>query len=78
MSVDFVELHVLHIFPEYGKHPWKKVLAEVRSLTKVQLRKKRLKRKGLYAKVPTEQEVQEINYLVQDFLNSDSTERVLQ
>ena len=74
----FVELHALDIFPDYRMHPWEKVLAEVRSRYQGAAQKeKRLKTKELYAKVPTLQEVQEINFLVQDFLNSHLTERAL-
>ena len=76
--MDFVELHALDIFPDYRKHPWEKILAEVRSRYQGAAQKqKRLKIKELYANVPNLQEVQEINLLVQDFLNSDLTENVL-
>ena len=76
--MDFVELHALDIFPDYTKHPWEKVFAEVRCRYQdAAQREKRLKIKEPYANVPTLQEVQEINLLFQDFLNSDLTERVL-
>ena len=51
--MDFVELHAPDIFPDYRKHPWEKVLAEVRSRYQGAAQKeKRLKKKELYAKVP--------------------------
>ena len=76
--IDFVEVHAIDSFPNIKKYPWEKVLAEVRTRYQSAAQKeKRQKSKELYAKVPTLKEVQEINFLVQDFLNSDLSERVL-
>ena len=76
--MDFIELHAIDSFTRFKNYPWEKVLAEVRPrYQSAAQRDKRLKSKELFSKVPTLQEVQEINFLVQDFLNADLTERVL-
>ena len=71
----FIELHAGDRFPEYKKYHWEKILDEVR--TRYQsgaLKERKSKSKELYAKVPSLQEVQEINGLVQDFLEKDLIE----
>ena len=74
----FLELHAGDLFPNFKLHPWDKVLDEVRARYHVGAsRERRLKTKELHEKVPSLVQVQEINCLVQNFLNKDLNERVL-
>ena len=74
----YLELHTGDRYPGFKKHPWEKILDECRCRYLIGSQKeKRRKSKELYAKVPSLDEVQRLNNMVQDFLNKDLEEKVL-
>ena len=73
----YLELHSGDSYPDFKKHPREKILDEVRVRYQVGSQKEKRKTKELFEKVPSLQEVQKLNFQVQDFLNKDLEEQVL-
>ena len=73
----FIELHAIKSFPHFKEHPWHKVL-EVRVRMQIGAKKetKRI-RKQLQQKVPSLNEVQNVNSMVVNILNRDLAEKQL-
>ena len=72
----YLQLHSRDRYPDFKTHPRKKILDEVRVRYRVGSQKRR-KAKELFEKVPSLQEVQKLNFQVEDFLNKDLEEQVL-
>ena len=75
----YIELHASYRFSNYKKHPWDKILDGVRARIQQGAQKHKKRRiRELQKKVPTLDQVQNVNAMVVEFLQKDLEQKFLE